>query len=173
MSAGAHVLFSFVDATDCSPTTQVLDGIKFKHLFCIDTKFLLTRDCTVSRHPYRPQHWHTSRRRCRRPGIHQVRTHRGFFFWRSELLKKPRHTSSPVGVFPKPENAVFVPIPVTLRANDAERSGRAYRPSVPDIHPQLFSAQSIFLKTLRHHRLASLHNSRVLSRASSKCSIVC
>jgi len=33
------------------------------------------------------------------------------------------YISSPVGVFPKPENAVFVPIPVTLRANDAERSG--------------------------------------------------
>ncbi|KAF8260633.1 hypothetical protein EI94DRAFT_1773667 [Lactarius quietus] len=33
------------------------------------------------------------------------------------------YVSSPVGVFPKPENAVFVPIPVTLRANDAERSG--------------------------------------------------
>jgi len=31
--------------------------------------------------------------------------------------------SSPVGVFPKPENAVFVPIPITLRTNDAERSG--------------------------------------------------
>ncbi|KAN0115971.1 JAB1/Mov34/MPN/PAD-1 ubiquitin protease domain containing protein [Russula decolorans] len=33
------------------------------------------------------------------------------------------YVSSPVGVFPKPENAVFVPIPITLRANDAERSG--------------------------------------------------
>ncbi|KAN0140340.1 JAB1/Mov34/MPN/PAD-1 ubiquitin protease domain containing protein [Lactarius tabidus] len=33
------------------------------------------------------------------------------------------YVSSPVGVFPKPENAVFVPIPVALRANDAERSG--------------------------------------------------
>ncbi|KAI0294596.1 Mov34-domain-containing protein [Multifurca ochricompacta] len=33
------------------------------------------------------------------------------------------YISSPVGVFPKPENAVFVPIPVTLRVNDAERSG--------------------------------------------------
>ncbi|ETW83679.1 hypothetical protein HETIRDRAFT_314722 [Heterobasidion irregulare TC 32-1] len=33
------------------------------------------------------------------------------------------YTSSPVGVYPKPENAVFVPIPVDLRFNDAERSG--------------------------------------------------
>jgi translation initiation factor 3 subunit F len=36
-----------------------------------------------------------------------------------------RFRSSPIGVFPKPENAVFVPITVTLRANDAERSGCA------------------------------------------------
>ncbi|KAH8830269.1 JAB1/Mov34/MPN/PAD-1 ubiquitin protease-domain-containing protein [Flagelloscypha sp. PMI_526] len=31
--------------------------------------------------------------------------------------------SSPVGVFPKPENAVFTPVPVDLRFQDAERSG--------------------------------------------------
>ncbi|KAF9006621.1 JAB1/Mov34/MPN/PAD-1 ubiquitin protease-domain-containing protein [Cyathus striatus] len=31
--------------------------------------------------------------------------------------------SSPVGVFPKPENCVFVPVPVELRFHDAERSG--------------------------------------------------
>jgi len=31
--------------------------------------------------------------------------------------------SSPVGVFPKPENCVFVPVPVELRFEDAERSG--------------------------------------------------
>lgn len=34
--------------------------------------------------------------------------------------------SSPVGVFPKPENCVFVPVPVELRFHDAERSGRQY-----------------------------------------------
>ncbi|KAI0027592.1 Mov34-domain-containing protein, partial [Vararia minispora EC-137] len=33
------------------------------------------------------------------------------------------YISSPVGVNPKPENAVFVPIPVELRFNQAERSG--------------------------------------------------
>ncbi|KAI0057589.1 Mov34-domain-containing protein [Artomyces pyxidatus] len=33
------------------------------------------------------------------------------------------YISSPVGVYPKAENAVFVPIPVDLRFNDAERSG--------------------------------------------------
>ncbi|KAI0321979.1 Mov34-domain-containing protein [Amylostereum chailletii] len=33
------------------------------------------------------------------------------------------YVSSPVGVYPKPENAVFVPIPVDLRFNEAERSG--------------------------------------------------
>jgi len=33
------------------------------------------------------------------------------------------YISSPVGVFPKPENVVFVPIPITLHANDAERTG--------------------------------------------------
>jgi len=32
-----------------------------------------------------------------------------------------------VGVFPKPENCVFVPVPVELRFHDAERSGRQYR----------------------------------------------
>lgn len=31
--------------------------------------------------------------------------------------------SSPVGVFPKPENCVFVPVPVELRFHDGERSG--------------------------------------------------
>lgn len=31
--------------------------------------------------------------------------------------------SSPVGVFPKPENCVFVPVSVELRFHDAERSG--------------------------------------------------
>jgi len=31
--------------------------------------------------------------------------------------------SSPVGVFPKPENCVFVPVPCELRFHDAERSG--------------------------------------------------
>ncbi|KAG6854341.1 hypothetical protein C0991_007846 [Blastosporella zonata] len=30
---------------------------------------------------------------------------------------------SPVGVFPKPENCVFVPVPVEIRFHDAERSG--------------------------------------------------
>jgi len=39
--------------------------------------------------------------------------------------------SSPVGVFPKPENAVFVPIPITLRTNDAERSGLHLLENVP------------------------------------------
>ena len=33
-------------------------------------------------------------------------------------------SSSPVGVYPKPENCVFVPVPVELRFHDAEKSGR-------------------------------------------------
>ncbi|KAJ3735143.1 JAB1/Mov34/MPN/PAD-1 ubiquitin protease-domain-containing protein [Lentinula guzmanii] len=33
------------------------------------------------------------------------------------------YVSSPVGVFPKPENCVFVPVPVELRFRDSERSG--------------------------------------------------
>ncbi|KAJ3515108.1 hypothetical protein NMY22_g14532 [Coprinellus aureogranulatus] len=33
------------------------------------------------------------------------------------------YVSSPVGVHPKPENCVFVPVPVELRFHDAERSG--------------------------------------------------
>ncbi|TFK64045.1 Mov34-domain-containing protein [Pluteus cervinus] len=33
------------------------------------------------------------------------------------------YISSPVGVFPKPENCVFVPVPVELRFHEAERSG--------------------------------------------------
>ncbi|KAG6875435.1 hypothetical protein C0992_003841 [Termitomyces sp. T32_za158] len=33
------------------------------------------------------------------------------------------YVSSPVGVFPKPENCVFVPVPVEIRFQDAERSG--------------------------------------------------
>ena len=80
--------------------------------------------------------------------------------------------SSPVGVFPKPENAVFVPIPVTLRANDAERSGRA---SAPRLYYRFlnFFAQCTSLKTLQQHRTASSRSLRVRSMVSSKCSIVC
>ncbi|KAF8204759.1 hypothetical protein BJ912DRAFT_1018052 [Pholiota molesta] len=33
------------------------------------------------------------------------------------------YISSPVGITPKPENCVFVPVPVELRFHDAERSG--------------------------------------------------
>jgi len=33
------------------------------------------------------------------------------------------YVGSPVGVFPKPENCVFVPLPVELRFHDVERSG--------------------------------------------------
>ncbi|KAG6832169.1 hypothetical protein H0H92_004900 [Tricholoma furcatifolium] len=33
------------------------------------------------------------------------------------------YVSSPVGVFPKPENCVFVPVPVEIRFHDAERTG--------------------------------------------------
>lgn len=33
------------------------------------------------------------------------------------------YVSSPVGVVPKPENCVFIPVPVELRFHDAERSG--------------------------------------------------
>ncbi|KAJ3916454.1 eukaryotic translation initiation factor 3 [Lentinula edodes] len=33
------------------------------------------------------------------------------------------YISSPVGIFPKPENCLFVPIPVELRFRDSERSG--------------------------------------------------
>ncbi|EIW61648.1 Mov34-domain-containing protein [Trametes versicolor FP-101664 SS1] len=38
---------------------------------------------------------------------------------------------SPVGVNPKPENCVFVPIPCELRFNDAERSGLDLLTSIP------------------------------------------
>lgn len=34
--------------------------------------------------------------------------------------------SSPVGVDPKPENCVFVPLPCEFRFTDAERSGREH-----------------------------------------------
>ncbi|EIW82271.1 Mov34-domain-containing protein [Coniophora puteana RWD-64-598 SS2] len=33
------------------------------------------------------------------------------------------YVSSPVGIFPKPENCVFVPVPCELRFHEAERSG--------------------------------------------------
>ncbi|KAJ7284090.1 JAB1/Mov34/MPN/PAD-1 ubiquitin protease-domain-containing protein [Mycena rebaudengoi] len=33
------------------------------------------------------------------------------------------YVSSPVGVFPKPENCIFVPVPVRLQFQEAERSG--------------------------------------------------
>lgn len=39
-------------------------------------------------------------------------------------LTDTAYRRSPVGVNPKPENCVFVPIPCELRFNDAERSGR-------------------------------------------------
>lgn len=41
--------------------------------------------------------------------------------------------SSPVGVNPRPENCVFAPIPVELRFQDAERSGRAFEPAHPPV----------------------------------------
>jgi translation initiation factor 3 subunit F len=41
----------------------------------------------------------------------------------SEVAGARAYISSPVGVFPKPENCVFVPVPVELRFHDAERSG--------------------------------------------------
>ncbi|KAG5350448.1 hypothetical protein C0989_011021 [Termitomyces sp. Mn162] len=41
------------------------------------------------------------------------------------------YVSSPVGVFPKPENCVFVPVPVEIRFLDAERSGRKILPFLP------------------------------------------
>jgi len=34
------------------------------------------------------------------------------------------HNSSPVGISPKPENCVFVPVPVELRFRETEKSGR-------------------------------------------------
>ncbi|THH19904.1 hypothetical protein EW146_g1347 [Bondarzewia mesenterica] len=45
------------------------------------------------------------------------------------------YTGSPIGVYPKPENAVFVPIPVDLRFNDAERSGLDLLTSPPATLP--------------------------------------
>lgn len=42
--------------------------------------------------------------------------------------------SSPVGVNPKPENCVFVPIPCDLRFNEAERSGRMFLPFRPFLY---------------------------------------
>ncbi|KAF6762209.1 eukaryotic translation initiation factor 3 [Ephemerocybe angulata] len=45
--------------------------------------------------------------------------------------------SSPVGVYPKPENCVFVPVPVELRFHDAERSGSPLQP------PSLTSPQPV------------------------------
>lgn len=44
-----------------------------------------------------------------------------FFDRALNLVQLP--PSSPVGVFPKPENCVFVPVPVELRFRDSERSG--------------------------------------------------
>ncbi|KAF8141047.1 hypothetical protein K438DRAFT_1878808 [Mycena galopus ATCC 62051] len=44
----------------------------------------------------------------------------------SEEAGVQAYVSSPVGVFPKPENCIFVPVPVRLQFQDAERSGRAY-----------------------------------------------
>ncbi|KAI0832664.1 Mov34-domain-containing protein [Trametes gibbosa] len=41
------------------------------------------------------------------------------------------YVGSPVGVNPKPENCVFVPIPCELRFNDAERSGLDLLASTP------------------------------------------
>ncbi|KAF8196806.1 JAB1/Mov34/MPN/PAD-1 ubiquitin protease-domain-containing protein [Mycena galopus ATCC 62051] len=44
----------------------------------------------------------------------------------SEEAGVQAYVSSPVRVFPKPENCIFVPVPVRLQFQDAERSGRAY-----------------------------------------------
>jgi translation initiation factor 3 subunit F len=75
--------------------------------------------------------------------------------------------SSPVGVFPKPENAVFVPIPIALRANDAERSGRAYfscsgtsYPYNPNRFRWSYNVQCICWKIPLRHPSESLPNLR-------------
>ena len=76
--------------------------------------------------------------------------------------------SSPVGVYPRPENCVFVPIPCELRFNNAERSGRAY------LHQNLltlmFRSYQLFQSTsslsLSPHRLR-LPTPRQISKFSS------
>jgi len=54
------------------------------------------------------------------------------------------YISSPVGVHPKPENAVFIPIPCELRFNETERTGislLSHTPSSPSSPLDALSAQ--------------------------------
>jgi len=37
---------------------QVFNRIKFEYLFCFDSKFLLARDCAISRDPCHSEHWY-------------------------------------------------------------------------------------------------------------------
>ncbi|KAJ3797949.1 GPR1/FUN34/yaaH family-domain-containing protein [Lentinula aff. detonsa] len=83
--------------------------IKPQHILCTDTKLLLARDCSSSSHPSAPH-----------PAIH-VFLDTGVEPGQPAGVKG--YVSSPVGVFPKPENCVFVPVPVELRFRDSERSG--------------------------------------------------
>jgi hypothetical protein len=157
---------------------QVFDGIEFEHLFGFDSKFLLARNRAVSCDTHHFEHWYrTGRGGGGRQGVCQVTP----LFLSCCHFHPLTLRSSPVGVFPKPENAVFVPIPITLRANDAERSGRAssltawLNVSLTYSLPTLFSfrIQSIFWKAPLHHLSESSPNSRARSITCSKCLTAC
>ncbi|KAJ4492146.1 hypothetical protein C8J55DRAFT_556581 [Lentinula edodes] len=65
---------------------------------------------------------------------------------------------SPVGVFPKPENCVFVPIPVELRFRDWERSGvdlltSTALSSLPSSSSSSLSSPTTSLETLLLHSM--------------------
>ncbi|KAJ3878218.1 eukaryotic translation initiation factor 3 [Lentinula edodes] len=63
------------------------------------------------------------------------------------------YISPPVGIFPKPENCVFVPIPAELRSRDSERSGvdlltLITLSSLPSTSPSTLSSPTTSLETL-------------------------
>lgn len=98
---------------------QVLYWIKPQHLLRSHPKLLLARNSPIPGCTCSTQYWSKSRRTSRRESLCQVRSRL------PQALRKflIYFFSSPVGVFPKPENCVFVPVPCELRFHQAERSG--------------------------------------------------
>ncbi|KAF8663454.1 hypothetical protein AX16_001024 [Volvariella volvacea WC 439] len=67
------------------------------------------------------------------------------------------YISSPVGVSPKPENCVFIPVPVELRFHDAERSGLDALTTIA-VSPNSISSQPISDLELVEKSIQNVYN---------------
>lgn len=112
--------------------SKVFHRFKSEYVFCINTKLLLPRDDASSGSTYCYGHRRPGGRASGREGLLKVRLDQPPKLARNALIY---NSSSPVGVQPKPENCVFVPIQCELRFHEAERSGRKSILSGSKLHP--------------------------------------